>query len=234
MNNPRTNQFWKSMLLKRKVLFVGDDSIQPLKTHLEEEGFATAQVASGERAISYLSKEIPAIIVLEIILPGLDGVEICHRMRALPMLENTLIVFLTHRTEDYSQIAAYQAGADDFITKPINPRVFSTRLAGLLKRSNQVPIRLKVKQKGLEIDEEKMVVVKDGEITHWQNIEFEILKLLNSKPGKVFSRDEIYRKVWSEEEVNERRVDVYIRKIREKIGEDHILTIFGRGYKFVK
>jgi len=237
MFNPRTKQFWDKMLFKRKVLFVDNDSdvLQPLQAHLEKEGFETAQVATGENAISYLSNEIPEIIVLEIMLPGLDGIEICHHIRESLDLEDTLIVFLTNRKEDYSQIAAYQAGADDFITKPINPRVFSTRIAALLKRSKRAPQRSQVKPVGLEIDEEKMLVVKDGEVTHWQNIEFEILRLLNSAPGKIFSRGEIYRSIWpNDKKVNERRVDVYVRKIREKIGEEHILTIFGQGYKFVK
>ena len=235
--NPGVKQSWETMLFKQKVLFVDNDSdvLQPLQTHLEKQGFETAQVANGENAISYLSNEIPEIIVLEITLPGLDGIETCHHIRESLDLENTLIVFLTNRREDYSQIAAYQAGADDFITKPINPRVFSTRIAGLLNRSKRAPQRSQIKPVGLEIDEEKMLVSKDGEITHWQNIEFEILRLLNSEPGRIFSRGEIYRSIWPEDKnINERRVDVYVRKIREKIGQEHILTIFGRGYKFVK
>lgn len=225
------------MQRKRKVLFVDQDgdSLYPLKVQLEQDGFQTEQVGNEKDALMYLSKEVPDIIVLEIILPGLDGVETCYRIRKIPIFENTPIAFLTYRTEDYSQIAAFQAGADDFITKPINPRVFSIRLKALLKRGQPIPIKTKVEKSSLEIDEEKMIVIKNGKLTHWQNIEFEILRLLSSAPGKVFSRDEIYRKIWpNEDEINERRVDVYIRRIREKIGEEHILTIFGRGYKFMK
>lgn len=225
------------MQFKRKVLFVDQDcdSLHPLKVQLEQDGFQTDQVENGEDALSYLSNEIPDIIVLEIILSGLDGVEICYRMREIPILENIPIAFLTYRSEDYSQIAAYSAGADDFVTKPINPRVFSSRLKALLKRSQPLPIKKQIEKSSLEIDEEKMIVIKDGKLTHWQNIEFEMLRLLSSAPGKVFSRDEIYRKIWPDESgINERRVDVYIRRIREKIGEEHILTIFGRGYKFMK
>lgn len=225
------------MQFKRKVLFVDQDgdSLHPLKVQLEQDGFQTNQVENDEDALAYLSKEIPDIIVLEIMLPGLDGVETCYRMREIPILKHTPIAFLTYRTEDYSQIAAYSAGADDFITKPINPRVFASRLKALLKRSQPIPIKKEIEQSNLEIDEEKMVVIKNGKLSHWQNIEFEMLRLLNSAPGKVFSRDEIYRSIWSDEaEINERRVDVYIRRIRAKIGEEHILTIFGRGYKFMK
>ena len=225
--------------LRPKILLVNDDqeNLKSIILHMKKEGYDVISTGTGEGALELVSKEIPDFIVLEVVLPGLDGVEVCRSLRELPALEETIIVFLTERAEDYSQIAAFEAGADDYIVKPIRPRVLLTRLKAIFNRRNQGQgeVRTIDSDSNLTIDKDKMVVIKEGETIHWQNLEFKMLSTLSAEPGRIFSRKELFEEVWGEKEVvNDRLIDVYIRRIREKIGEEHILTIFGRGYKFVK
>lgn len=206
---------------------------------LEKEGFGVEIVKSGEAALAFISKEVPALIILEIVLPGLDGVELCRALRELPAIKDTIIIFLTVRGESYSEVAAFEAGADDYIVKPLRLRAFMIRILTLLNRrkgitSPIIPQKPAKETNHLIIDKERMVSIKNGQTIQWQYKEFKLLTLLSSRPEKVFSRSEIFRAIWGIEDIaNERLIDVYIRRIRKKIGSDHIITIFGQGYQFV-
>ncbi len=189
----------------------------------------------GEDAIINALKNKPDLILLDIMLPDIDGVEVCQRLRESQTLDGTVIAFLTARGENYSQIAAFEAGADDYMVKPVNVRVLLIRIKALLKRKLNFDYTNIEEAGKLEIDKERMIAIKNSKIIDWQNKEFQLLDLLSSRPGKVFSREEIFKKVWANENVNnERIIDVYVRKIREKIGNEHIVTIIGKGYKFVE
>ncbi|GJM34724.1 MAG: DNA-binding response regulator [Saprospiraceae bacterium] len=222
--------------LKQKILLVDNDSdaTTPLRRYLEDEHFLVSTAKSGEAAIEYLSNAIPDVIILEIVLPGLDGVEVCRHLRAMPLMNNTIIIFLTDRGEDYSEIAAFEAGADDYIVKPRRPRVLLPRLKALLKRKSPADNNRSVTKPSLSIDRDRMIAYKNGQMIHWRNKEFKLLYLLSSEAGKVFTRKEILNNIWgSVDTSNERIIDVYVRRIRKKIGPDHIITIIGHGYKFV-
>jgi len=165
-------------------------------------------------------------------MPRMDGIEVCETIRHIPELQHTLICFLTARSEDYSQIAGLEAGADDYISKPLKPKVLISRINALLRRKTGTA-ELQDTTIGLVIDRERYLVKKDGKELHLPKKEFELLALLHSKPGKVFDRDEILERVWgSEIVVGDRTIDVHVRKLREKIGDDYIKTIKGVGYKF--
>lgn len=220
-----------------KILIVDDepDILEFLKYNLEKEGFDVHLANNGAEGLVTAQKVIPDLIILDIMMPEMDGVEVCRRLRADPIFENTIITFLTARQEDYSQIAALDQGGDDYISKPIKPRVLMARIKAMLRRrepskgdsSNIMEVQ------GLRIDLEGMVIEKDGERIDLPRKEFELLNLLISKPGKVFSRDEIYRKVWGNDViVGNRTIDVHIRKLREKLGDQYIRTVKGIGYKF--
>jgi two-component system alkaline phosphatase synthesis response regulator PhoP len=173
------------------------------------------------------------MILLDIMMPELDGIETCRELRNLPDFKNTLIAFLTARNEDYSQIAGFDVGADDYITKPIKPRVLISRIKALMRRFGSEVQEENVSLGSIEIDREKYLVYKDGEKLSLPKKEFELLSLLASKPGKVFSRKEIMSKIWGNDIiVGDRTIDVHIRKLREKIGEEQFKTIKGIGYKF--
>lgn len=220
----------------QKVLLVDDepDILELLKYNLEREGYSVQTALNGKEAIKAAKSGHPDLIVLDIMMPGMDGVEVCMQLRQLPEFKNTLITFLTARGEDYSQIAGFEAGADDYITKPIRPKVFVTKIKALLKRRGGEPAEERVlESNGVRVDLEKvMVYVGDREI-QLPKKEFELLVLLIGKPGKVFKRDEIYGQIWGNELfVGDRTIDVHIRKLREKIGEERIKTIKGIGYKF--
>ena len=223
--------------LKSKILLVDDepDVLEFLRLNLEKEGFQVQTANNGQEAILKASNEKPDLILLDIMMPEMDGVEVCSTLREQSDHESTMIAFLTARGENYSEIAAFDAGADDYIVKPIRINVLLKRINALLKRKLKLEDQSQPIQTGdLTIDQEKMIVIKNGEVTYWQNKEFQLLCLLSDSPGKVFSRDEIYREVWENETVsNYRIIDVYIRRIREKIGNEHIATIIGKGYKFV-
>ncbi len=220
-----------------KILIVDDepDILDFLSYNLRREGFDVVTAASGKEALETALKIRPQLIILDIMMPEMDGVEVCRRLRANPDFDNTTITFLTARDEDVSQISALDVGGDDYITKPIKPQVFISRINALLRRNktdlaaNEHIIRIA----GLEIDREKVRILRGSEIIDLPKKEFELLLLLVSKPGKVFTREEIYNKIWGNDViVGDRTIDVHIRKLREKIGVDNIRTLKGIGYKF--
>jgi two-component system alkaline phosphatase synthesis response regulator PhoP len=175
----------------------------------------------------------PQLIILDLMMPKLDGIETCRELRTMPEFKNTLITFLTARDEDYSQIAGFEVGADDYITKPIKPRVFISRIRALMRRLETAETVSKVNIGDIEIDRERYLVLKGGTEITLPRKEFELMSLLASKPGRVFKREEILSKVWGTDTiVGDRTIDVHIRKLREKIGEDYFKTIKGIGYKF--
>lgn len=224
---------------KYKVLVVDDeeDILEFLSFALQKDGFEVKTSTSGTKAIPLAKEYRPDIIILDVMMPGIDGIETCTELRAIKELENTMIVFLTARNEDYSQIAGFDAGADDYVSKPIKPKVLSSRLKALLRRkvfkaqggdSNNILVR-----NDLIIDKDRYIVkVKDTEVILSKK-EFELLFFLASKPNKVFSREEIYSAVWEDGIiVGERTIDVHIRKLRDKLKIDNIKTYKGVGYKY--
>ncbi len=218
-----------------KVLLVDDetDVLDFMKYNLEKEGFWVYTAKDGIEAIQIAKKVHPAIIILDLMMPKLDGIETCRELRSMPEFKNTLISFLTARDEDYSQIAGFEVGADDYITKPIKPRVFISRIRALLRRLETNDTQAKVTVGDIEIDRERYMVVKGGKDISLPRKEFELMSLLVSKPGRVFKREEILSKVWGNDTiVGDRTIDVHIRKLREKIGDDYFKTIKGIGYKF--
>lgn len=222
--------------LAQKVLLVDDeqDIVDLLRYNLEREGYHVLTALNGKDAIKIAKANRPDLIVLDIMMPGMDGVEVCMQLRQLQEFKSTVITFLTARGEDYSQIAGFEAGADDYITKPVRPKVFVSKVKALLKRSSaERPDGHVLESNGIKVDLEKvMVYAKDQEL-QLPKKEFELLVLLMSKPGKVFKRDEIYNQIWGNELfVGDRTIDVHIRKLREKIGDERIKTIKGIGYKF--
>jgi len=221
---------------KSKILIVDDekDIIEFLKYNFEREGFKVFTALNGIDGKKVAKKENPDLIILDIMMPGIDGVELCKELRELPEFEDTLIIFLTARGEDYSQIAGFEVGADDYITKPVRPRVLIARVKALLKRKSKIKYdENRIDINGILIDIGKREVNVEGESLHIPKIEFELLVLLASFPGKIFLREEIYAKVWgSEVFVGDRTLDVHIRKLREKIGAHQIKTIKGIGYGF--
>lgn len=227
-----------------KILLVDDeqDILDFVKYNLEKEGYTIFTANNGREGLRIAKKEKPQLILLDIMMPDMDGVEVCRELRALPDFRDTIIAFLTARNEDYSQIAGFDVGGDDYISKPIRPRVLVSRLAALLRRSGSGPSTIsgegeestKILQFGdLVIDKEKVTVTKGTESIVLAKKEFELLCLLVSKPGKVFTREEIFKNVWgSDVIVGNRTIDVHIRKVREKMGDDYIKTMKGIGYKF--
>jgi two-component system alkaline phosphatase synthesis response regulator PhoP len=221
-----------------KILVVDDepDILDILRYNLEKEGYRVFTAEDGQAGIRLAEIEQPHLIILDIMMPKMDGVEVCRTLRSKPMFSKTLITFLTAREEDYSQIAALDVGGDDYITKPIRPRVFLSRIKALLRRSDrsgQEEETSVVEVGDLLIDKEKVSVIRGEEVIELAKKEFELLYLLVSKPGKVFSREEIFNKVWGTDViVGNRTIDVHIRKLREKIGDHYIKTIKGIGYKF--
>lgn len=220
----------------QKVLLVDDepDIVELLKYNLEREGYQVSTALNGRDALKAAKANRPDLIVLDIMMPGMDGVEVCNQLRQLPEFKHTLITFLSARGEDYSQIAGFEAGADDYITKPVRPKVFLSKVKALLKRSTaERPDGQVMEANGVKVDLEKVMVQVGEKEMQLPKKEFELLVLLMSKPGKVFKRDEIYGQIWGNELfVGDRTIDVHIRKLREKIGEDRIKTVKGIGYKF--
>ncbi len=223
------------------LLLVDDekDVLEFLSYNLRKEGFVVRIANNGKDAIK-LSQEInPHLILLDVMMPNMDGIETCEEIRKLPNLKNTLIAFLTARGEDYSQIAGFEVGGDDYITKPIKPKVLISRIKALLKRINinEIEITPPVEnvQKALVIDKDRFIIIKNGSEIGLPKKEFELLALLYSRPQKVFTRDEIFTIIWGDDIiVGDRTIDVHIRKLREKIGEEHIVTIKGVGYKYIE
>ena len=223
---------------KYKILLVDDepDIIEFIQYNLKREGYQVFSAMNGRDAIVLAEKHIPDLILLDVMLPEMDGIETCEEIRSIPALKNTTIAFLTARKEGYSQIAGFEAGGDDYITKPIKPKVLLSRIKALLKRSQVKTEEDKISSvtNGIYVDRDRFLVVKQGEEIILPKKEFELLNLLISRPGKVFTREEIFQFVWGDKViVGDRTIDVHIRKLREKIGEDFIKTVKGVGYKLV-
>lgn len=218
------------------ILLVDDepDILEFVSYNLIKEDFKVITASDGETGLKKAKKENPHLILLDVMMPGMDGIETCDQIRKTPGLEGTLIAFLTARGEDYSQVAGFDAGADDYITKPIKPKVLISRIKALLRRYGQSVQNESIQQFGnLSIDLDKYQVSLKGKKLDLPRKEFELLSLLVSRPGKVFHRDEILDKIWGNEVVvGGRTIDVHIRKLREKIGDKLIKTVKGVGYKF--
>jgi two-component system alkaline phosphatase synthesis response regulator PhoP len=218
------------------VLVIDDeeDIRELLQYNLQKEGYAVLTAENGEKGIQLMHANRPDLIMLDVMMPGSDGIEICDAIRQTPGFQETLICFLTARNEDYSQIAGLDAGADDYVAKPVKPKVLISRINALLRRKGMI------KQEsdsvaGLVINREKYIVEKNGTIINLPRKEFELLALLTSLPDHVFERDVILDKVWgSDIVVGDRTIDVHIRKLREKIGDQYIKTVKGIGYKYVE
>lgn len=218
-----------------RILLVDDehDILEFLGYNLRREGYEVFTANNGREAILAALQHKPHLILLDIMMPEMDGIETCIEMRSHPELGETVIAFLTARGEDYSQIAGFEAGGDDYITKPVKPRVLLTRIWALLKRAGKPSRADAMKKEELTIDRERYLVILRGKEITVPRKEFELLTLLMEKPGKVFTREEIFHKVWGDNIiVGDRTIDVHIRKLREKIGDKFISTVKGVGYKF--
>lgn len=219
-----------------KILLVDDepDIVDFLSYNLKKEGYEILTANNGKDAIEIAKKEIPHLIVLDVMMPDMDGIETCREIREQKGLQDVLIAFLTARSEDYTQIAGFEVGADDYITKPIKPRVFISRIKALLRRlQTTADSESNLDFGAVRIDKEKHSVFKDGVEIALPKKEFKLFALLSSKPGKVFTREYILDQVWGDEVVvGDRTIDVHIRKLREKIGDEYFKTVKGVGYKF--
>jgi|SaaInl5LU_22_DNA_1037371.scaffolds.fasta_scaffold01426_13 two-component system alkaline phosphatase synthesis response regulator PhoP len=225
------------VMSKHTILLVDDDPDirEFLSFNLVKEGFKVETAKNGLEGVEMCKKFKPDLVLLDVMMPGMDGMEACEAIRATPEIAHTVIAFLSARGEDYSQVAGFESGGDDYITKPIRPKVLVSRIKALLRRnakSEEGESNI-IERGDLRIDLEKYQVHQGEGILDMPRKEFELLQLLASKPGKVFSRDTIMDRVWGTEVVvGGRTIDVHIRKIREKIGDDRIKTIKGVGYKF--
>ena len=219
------------------ILLVDDepDILEIVGYNLSTEGYNVITAENGFKAVKLARKKRPHLIILDVMMPEMDGVEACEQIRKIPELNDTIITYLTARGEDYSQMAGFDAGADDYITKPIKPKVLVSKVKALLRRfkENDHPTHI-VEIGDLVINRDEYKIIKDQREIILPRKEFELLSLLASKPGRVFKREEILDKVWGNEVVvGGRTIDVHIRKLREKIGDDSFKTIKGVGYKFV-
>ncbi len=217
-----------------KILLVDDeqDILEIVGYNLSQEGYKIITAQNGKEAVSKAKKEQPHLIIMDVMMPEMDGIEACEQIRKIPELGDVIITFLTARSEDYSQVAGFDVGADDYITKPIKPKVLVSKVKALLRRLKDEKHQDTITLSGMEINREEYKIVKDGEEIILPKKEFELLYLLASKPGKVFNREEILSKVWGNDVVvGGRTIDVHIRKLREKIGEELFKTIKGVGYK---
>lgn len=218
-----------------KILLVDDeqDILEIVGYNLSQEGYQIVTASNGKEAVIKAKKELPHLIIMDVMMPEMDGMEACENIRKVPELQNTIITFLTARSEDYSQVAGFDAGADDYIAKPIKPKVLVSKVKALLRRlkeGNQTSGVLTLGE--IEINREEYKIVSSGKEIILPRKEFELFYLLATKPGKVFTREEILDKVWGNEVVvGGRTIDVHIRKLREKIGDEFFKTIKGVGYK---
>ena len=219
-----------------KILLVDDDPdiLEIVSYNLVQEGFEIFTASNGKEAIFKAIKEVPDLIIMDVMMPEMDGMEACENIRRIPALNHVIITFLTARSEDYSQVAGFDAGADDYITKPIKPKLLVSKVKALLRRiKDQDKNSETINIHGIEINREEYKIIKDDVVIALPRKEFELFYLLASKPGKVFKREEILEKVWgSDVVVGGRTIDVHIRKLREKIGDRLFKTIKGIGYKF--
>ncbi|WP_422349238.1 response regulator transcription factor [Flagellimonas sp.] len=221
-----------------KILLVDDepDILEIVSYNLAAEGYEVFTAKNGVEGVAKAKKKNPHLIILDVMMPEMDGIEACEIIRNTPGLENTIITFLTARGEDYSQVAGFDAGADDYITKPIKPKVLVSKVKALLRRLKEEKAETEdiVKVGNIIINREEYKIINNGEEIILPRKEFELLSLLTSKPSKVFKREVILDKVWGNEVVvGGRTIDVHIRKLRGKIGDEHFKTVKGVGYKFV-
>ena len=220
-----------------KILLVDDeqDILEIVGYNLSQEGYQIVTASNGKEAVAKAKKERPQLIIMDVMMPEMDGMEACENIRKIPELQDTIITFLTARSEDYSQVAGFDAGADDYITKPIKPKVLVSKVQALLRRLKGiegVSTTTTLTVGNIEINREEYKIIKDGEEIILPRKEFELFYLLATKPAKVFTREEILDKVWGNEVVvGGRTIDVHIRKLREKIGDSFFKTIKGVGYK---
>ena len=219
-----------------KILVVDDeeDILEFLSYNLRAEGYNVIVADNGILAIELAKQQQPSLIILDVQMPDMDGITTCEKIREIPSLKETVVTFLTARSEDYSQIAGFEAGADDYITKPIRPKVLVSRVKALLKRRGITQDTNSIIELGdIVIDKEKHLTTYKGQEVIFAKKEFKLLKLLISKPGKVFTREEILEKVWGTDIiVGDRTIDVHIRKLREKLADHYVKTVKGVGYKF--
>lgn len=221
---------------KIKILLVDDepDILEILSFNLSNEGYQIFTAENGKEALDVADRQLPHLIILDVMMPIMDGVETCERLRMDDRFKDTLIMFLSARGEDYSQVAAFESGADDYVTKPIKPRILISKVKAMLRRFSGKEITASIVIGDLTIDIESYTVTNKGEKIILPRKEFELLALLASKPGKVFKRIKIMEAVWgSDVVVGDRTIDVHIRKLREKIGEEFFKTVKGVGYKFI-
>jgi len=226
---------------KYKILIIDDESdiVEFLTYNLEKFGFVAKSAKNGKEGLALALKYKPDLIVLDVMMPEMDGIETCHELRKNKATADIIVLFLTARNEDYSQIAGFDAGADDYVNKPINPKVLISRIQALLKRRENNTKHSQNRPQhpigdSIIIDRERYQVITENKTLILPRKEFELLSLLASKAEKVFTREEIYDRIWGDSFVGDRTIDVHIRKLREKLGKDHIKTIKGVGYKFVE
>lgn len=223
-------------VMSYRILLVDDepDILEIIGYNLRKEGYNVYTALNGNEALQKAAEVLPHLIILDVMMPGMDGVECCEILRADDRFKNTVITFLSARGEDYSLIAGFDAGADDYISKPIRPKVLVSRVKALLKRIDEKVTETTPVGSDIIIDRNSyLVILESGEKLKLPRKEFELLALLHSNVGRVFSRDEIFNSVWGNDViVGDRTIDVHIRKLREKIGDEHIVTVKGVGYKF--
>lgn len=218
-----------------KILIADDelDALEFIGYNLKKEGYSLFTAVNGLQALDIAQAEYPHLIILDVMMPELDGIQTCKELRLIPEFANTLIVFLTARSEEFTQVTALDMGADDYITKPIRPRLLVSKIKSLLRRFSNENADKVIKIGEFEINAEQFILKKNDKVIELPRKEFNLLYLLASKPGKVFTREEILSKIWgSDVIVNDRTIDVHIRKLREKLGDDYIKTTKGIGYKF--
>jgi two-component system alkaline phosphatase synthesis response regulator PhoP len=222
---------------KQKILIVDDepDILELIEYNLKKEGYQVFTARNGQEAVAEAKRSLPDLIVLDIMMPKMDGIEACRIMRTMPEFKNTFMVFLTARSEEYSEIAGFNVGADDYIAKPIKPRALVSRINAILRRNAPAEdlTENKLEIGDLVIDREAYLVFQRGNKVVLAKKEFELLYLLASKPGKVYTREVILKNIWEDSVVvTNRTIDVHIRKLREKLGDDIVATVKGVGYKF--
>jgi len=209
------------------------DILEFVGYNIRKEGYILYTSSNGKEAITIAKEVVPHLIILDVMMPEMDGIETCKEIKRFPELKNTIITFLSARGEDFTQIAGLEAGGDDYITKPIKPRVLMSRINALLRRSNSKQPNKIFTIGDITIDNEKYLILKSGTKIILPKKEFELLSLLISKPNKVFTREEIFSQIWGNDIiVGDRTIDVHVRKIREKLGDDRIKTVKGVGYKY--
>jgi two-component system alkaline phosphatase synthesis response regulator PhoP len=225
------------MIKKSKILVVDDDPdiVEILRYNLSLEGYDVKTASNGKECLKKVKNFIPHIILLDVMMPVMDGIEACNLLKNIPSLVNTRIIFLSARSEDFTQISAFDAGADDYISKPVKPKILMKKIASIVKRlKKQNDLKEELDLDEIKINRKTYSVYKDGKSIIFPRKEFELFYLLASEPGKVFTRDEIMSKVWGlDVVVGDRTIDVHIRKLREKVGSLYFKTVKGVGYKFI-